>query len=66
MIIFRLIYRKLIFNLIRINLLLIYKLIVFKIITVGIIMGYNFYKLILLDNKIGYFKMSFLFINLIY
>ena len=50
----------------RINLLLIYKLIVFKIITVGIIMGYNFYKLILLDNKIGYFKMSFLFINLIY
>ena len=50
----------------RINLLLIYKLIMFKIITVGIIMGYNFYKLILLDNKIGYFKMSFLFINLIY
>ena len=63
MIIFRLIYKKLIFNLInlmRINLLLIYKLIVFIIITVGIIMGYNFYKLILLDNKIGYFKMSFL------
>ena len=56
MIIFRLIYRKLIFNLIRINLLLIYKLIVFKIITVGIIMGY----------KIGYLKMRFLFINLIY
>ena len=30
------------------------------------IIGYNFYKLILLDNKIGYLKMTFLFINLIY
>ena len=71
-IIFRLVYSKLIFNLInfnliRINLLLIYKLIVFKIIIVGMIIGYNFYnKLILLDNKIGYLKMTFLFINLIY
>ena len=58
--IFRLIYRKLIFNLInfnliRVNLLLIYKLMVFKIIIIGIIMRFNFYKLILLNNKIGYF-----------
>jgi len=70
-IIFSLIYRKLIFNLINfnllgINLLIIYKLIVFKIIIVGLIIGFNFYKLILLNNKIGYFKISFLFINLIY
>ena len=35
---------------------------VFKIIIVGIITGFNFYKLILLDNKI--IKISFLFINL--
>ena len=55
-IIFRLVYSKLIFNLIRINLLLIYKLIVFKIIIVGMIIGYNFYKLILLDNKNWIFK----------
>ena len=37
---------------------------VFKIIIVGIITGFNFYKLILLDNKI--IKISYLFINLIY
>lgn len=30
------------------------------------IIGYNFFKLILLNNRIGYFKMTFLFINLIY
>ena len=29
-------------------------------------MGFNFYKLILLNNKIEFFKISFLFINLIY
>nr|UCC47180.1 NADH dehydrogenase subunit 5 [Apis mellifera] len=71
MMIFSLIYSKLIFNLMNfnllgVNLLMIYKLMVFKMIMVGLIMGFNFYKLILLNNKIGYFKMSFLFMNLIY
>ena len=31
-----------------------------------IIIGYNFYKFILLNNKIGLFQISFIFINIIY
>lgn len=70
-ILLRLFYSKLIFNsinfnLVRINILLVYKLLVFKIIILGIIIGFNFYKFILFENKIGLFLISFLFINIIY
>ena len=70
-ILLRLFYRKLIFNsinfnLLRINILLVCKLLVFKMIILGIIIGFNFYKFTLFENKIGLFLMSFLFINIIY
>ena len=61
----KLIFNSINFNLLRINILLVCKLLVFKMIILGIIIGFNFYKFTLFENKIGLFLMSFLFINII-
>nr|BBA21022.1 NADH dehydrogenase subunit 5 [Apis cerana japonica] len=62
----KLIFNSMNFNLVSINMLLVYKLLVFKMMILGMIMGFNFYKFILFENKIGLFLMSFLFMNMIY
>nr|BBC20698.1 NADH dehydrogenase subunit 5 [Apis nuluensis] len=62
----KLIFNSMNFNLVSINMLLVYKLMVFKMMIMSMTMGYNFYKFILLSNKIGLLQMLFMFMNMIY